>query len=87
MSIQGQGVDGVSVYLSEEASQAFFNNAGAKVYHLGRWTPQNPDPNAVYPRVLPTADNKHNNAISSFWLYDADYFRIKSIILGYSLSP
>lgn len=85
LSIQGQGVEGVSVYLSEEASQAFFNGAGAKNYHLGRWTADNPDPNAVYPRLLPTADNNHNSYTSSFWLFDADYFRIKSIILGYTL--
>lgn len=85
LSVQGQGVNDVMVYLDGEASQAFFNGAGAKVYHLGRWTTQNPDPNATYPRVLPSADNGHNRRSSSFWLYDADYFRIKSIILGYTL--
>ncbi|MRI62444.1 TonB-dependent receptor [Ornithobacterium rhinotracheale] len=85
LSIQGQGVDGVSVYLFEEATQAFFNGAGAKKYHLGRWTKENPNPNAVYPRLLPTSDNNHNGRKSSFWLYDADYFRIKNISLGYTL--
>lgn len=85
LSVQGQGVRDVMVYLSGEASQAFFNGAGAKEYHLGRWTPQNPDPNANYPRLLITSANAHNSIASSFWLYDADYFRIKSIILGYTM--
>ncbi|MGV4438290.1 SusC/RagA family TonB-linked outer membrane protein [Ornithobacterium rhinotracheale] len=85
LSIQGQGVDGVSVFLFEEATQAFFNGAGAKKYHLGRWTKDNPNPKANYPRLLPTADNNHNGRVSSFWLYDADYFRIKNISLGYTL--
>lgn len=85
LSIQGQGVNDVQVYLSGETSQAFFNGAGAKKYHLGRWTAENPNPNAIYPRILPTANNNQNVRTSSFWLYDADYFRIKSLIFGYTL--
>lgn len=85
LSIQGQGVADVMVYLSGETSQAFFNGASAKEYHLGRWTADNPNPNAIYPRLLPSADNKHNTRTSSFWLYNADYFRIKNIVLGYTL--
>lgn len=85
LSIQGQGVNDVMVHLSGETSQAFFNGAGAKEYHLGRWTAQNPNPNAVYPRLLVTSANAHNQRFSSFWLYDADYFRIKSIIFGYTM--
>lgn len=85
LSIQGQGVKDVLVYLDGEASQAFFNGAGAKEMHLGRWTAANPNPDAVYPRLLPTSDNAHNSRTSSFWLYSADYFRIKSLILGYTI--
>lgn len=84
-TIQGQGVNDVKVYLSAEASQAFFNGAGAKEFHLKRWTAANPDPNAAYPRILQTSDNKHNARTSSFWLFDADYFRVKNITLGYTV--
>ncbi len=83
--VQGQGVSDVKVYLSAEASQAFFNGASAKTYHLNRWTKENPNPNAAYPRILPSGDNRHNQVASSFWLYDASYFRIKNISLGYTL--
>lgn len=85
LSVLGQGVANVKVFLEAEASQAFFNGAGAKVYHLSRWTAENPNPNADYPRILPSASNSHNRVASSFWLYDASYFRIKSFILGYTL--
>lgn len=85
LSVQGQGVNDVLVYLSGETSQAFFNGASAKEFHFGRWTKENPDANANYPRILPTADNNHNTRTSSFWLFDADYFRIKSLILGYTI--
>jgi TonB-linked SusC/RagA family outer membrane protein len=81
----GQGVSGVKVYLANEASQAFFNGAGVKEYVLGRWTAENPDPNAAYPRVLRSAANSQNLQLSSFWLFNADYFRVKSLSLGYSL--
>ncbi|WP_202986158.1 SusC/RagA family TonB-linked outer membrane protein [Pedobacter gandavensis] len=84
-SVLGQGVSGVKVYLDSEASQAFFNGAGVKQYQLGRWTTENPNPNAAYPRLLQSADNTQNLKQSSFWLFDADYFRIKSVTLGYTL--
>ncbi|MBS9767901.1 MAG: TonB-dependent receptor [Flavobacteriaceae bacterium] len=83
--VQGQGVGNVKVYLSGEASQAFFNGAGAKTYHLNHWTKENPDPNAAYPRILESGDNGHNRSLSSFWLYDASYFRIKNMSLGYTI--
>lgn len=85
LSVQGQGVNDVMVYLSGETSQAFFNGASGKEFHLGRWTKENPNPNAVYPRILPTASNNHNTRTSSFWLFDADYFRIKNLALGYTI--
>lgn len=83
-SLQGQGVRDVSVALTEEASFAFFNGAGVKKFHLGRWTTENPNPNAAYPKL--TAKDT-DRAFSSFWLFDADYFRIKNIMLGYTLRP
>lgn len=85
LNIQGQGVADVKVYLDSEASQAFFNGAGAKKYHLDRWTADNPSANASYPRLLPSGENKHNQVLSSFWLYNASYFRIKNLALGYTI--
>ncbi|GAO42784.1 SusC/RagA family TonB-linked outer membrane protein [Flavihumibacter petaseus] len=85
LNIMGQGVSGVSLYLPLEASWAFFNGAGVREYNLHRWTKENPDPNAAYPRLLMSADNTQNQVNNSFWLYDGDYFRIKVLSLGYSL--
>lgn len=84
-SLLGQGVTDVKVYLDSEASQAFFNGAGVKEYMLDRWTIDNPNSNAAYPRVLSSADNTQNLKQSSFWLFNASYFRIKSLTLGYNL--
>ncbi|WP_052266470.1 TonB-dependent receptor [Pedobacter kyungheensis] len=81
-SVLAQGVGNVKTYLEMEASQAFFNGAGVKNYVLDRWTVNNPDPNAAYPRV--TSDTQ-NFGLSSFWLFDASYFRVKAITLGYTI--
>lgn len=87
LSVVGQGVTNVQVYLDKESSQAFFNGGGAKQYVLdNRWTPENPNPNALYHRVLPDGGGIQNIGVTSdFWLFDASYFRIKSVTLGYSL--
>ncbi len=81
-NILTQGVSNVKVYLEAEASQAFFNGAGVKNYVLDRWTVSNPDPNAAYPRVT---NDTQNFGLSSFWLFDASYFRVKAITLGYTI--
>ncbi|WP_316789354.1 TonB-dependent receptor [Pedobacter frigoris] len=81
-SLLTQGVSDVKVYLEAEASQAFFNGAGVKNYVLDRWTVDNPNPNAAYPRVT---NNTQNFGMSSFWLFDASYLRVKAITLGYTI--
>ncbi|PTT01312.1 TonB-dependent receptor [Pedobacter sp. HMWF019] len=82
LSVLTQGVSNVKVYLEEEASQAFFNGAGVKNYVLDRWTVDNPNPNAPYPRVT---NDTQNFGLSSFWLFDASYLRVKAITLGYTI--
>lgn len=85
-SVITYGVSDVDIYLNNEASYAFFNGAGVKSYHMQRWTKENPDPRAAYPRLLIGADaTQNNNQNSSFWLYNAAYFRIRAISLGYTL--
>ncbi|WP_165501334.1 TonB-dependent receptor [Pedobacter psychrodurus] len=80
------GVAKVKTYLGQEASAPFFNGANAKVQLLNRWTKENPDPNADFPRTLLTADAGHNiDQLSSFYLFSGSYFRVRGITLGYTL--
>jgi len=85
LSVMGQGAANVQVYLNNEASQAFFNGANVPTYVMKGWTAENQNPNAPYPRLLFTADDPQANIASSFWLFDASYFRIKTMTLGYTL--
>lgn len=82
-SLLGSGVSNVKVYLEAEASQAFFNGAGVKSYVLDRWTIDNPSQSASYPRLSRTGTV--NFATSDFWLFNASYFRVRSLSLGYTI--
>ena len=50
--------------------------------HLNRWTVENPD-EGYYPRMSMVTSN--NNKISSFWVRDAAYCRLKNLQLSYTL--
>lgn len=83
----GQGVSGVKVGFENDALVPFFEGGNARAFHLKRWTTENPNPQAVYPRIYGggTFDN-YNREFSEFSLFDADYFRVKNIAFGYKLS-
>lgn len=60
------------------------NNVISKV--LDRWTEDNPNPNAWYPRLtagMSTTDNNYVN--STHWLKDGSYIRLKQASIGYTL--
>ena len=51
----------------------------------GRWTEENPDPNAIYPRLISKAPEGFNNyQNSTYWLRNAAFLRLKNIELGYT---
>ncbi|UKJ08483.1 SusC/RagA family TonB-linked outer membrane protein [Solitalea lacus] len=51
---------------------------------LDRWTPENPNPNAFYPRLSTSVTSTTNYYESTRWLRRADYLRLKSAELGYN---
>lgn len=67
-----------------------FNGGGGltNAYSIAtdRWTPENPDPNAFYPRLAyGEAENKNNTQPSSWWVKDVSFMRLKSAQLAYNL--
>lgn len=58
------------------------SNVLKNVYY-NRWTVDNPDPNAKYPRVT-RIPNPNNNQSSTFWQVSGDYIRLENIEIGYS---
>ena len=81
-SAQFQGARDFNVYLSEEAAFPFFNGGKVLRQHLDRWTPDNPG--AKYPRTL--TEDTNNRVVSSFWLQNANYIRLKNVEVGYNFS-
>ena len=81
LSMLWQGAFDVDAYYTGEAAYAFFNSGKVLQKHLDRWTPDNFD--ATYPRI--TRNSQINYSVSSFWLQNASYLRLKNISLGYNL--
>ena len=80
----GQGVSGTSVAFESEQVFAFMLNSNPRKYHLSRWNEDNPNPNAACPRLYGgNYYDEYNKHFSDYQLFDADYFRIKTISLGY----
>ncbi|RAV98037.1 SusC/RagA family TonB-linked outer membrane protein [Pseudochryseolinea flava] len=52
---------------------------------LKRWTEENPDPNASWPRLERSATKSQES--SDFWVRDTRYVRMKNLTLGYNFSP
>lgn len=82
-----QGVGNMDIWLNGEGLVPFqqglsrgnmFNNV------TDRWTVENPDPNAFYPRLGAGTIND-NYTRSSWWIQNGRYLRLKSLQLTYKL--
>lgn len=86
-----QGVSGADRQISGDGIIPFNNGGGADRSNLyaiaeNRWTPENPDPHAFYPRLAyGQAANANNSVTSSWWIKDISFIRLKSVDLGYFL--
>src|SRR5690554_5645935 len=77
-----QGVGKVDGYLTGTARHAYISESAIpQEVHLDRWTPDNPG--ASYPRL--TYQQSYNQRLSTYWLEDASYLRLKNIQVGYTL--
>lgn len=49
------------------------------------WSEDNPDPDALYPRLgLQTSETQNNSVASTYWMRNGNFLRFKMIELGYS---
>lgn len=86
-----QGVANVTLYLKQSAIIPLYYERSAQKWHLERWTEErylSGEP-ISYPRML--SDNVNSpsfidqNPMSTFWLYDASYLRLRNLEFAYSL--
>lgn len=81
LSLLFQGATNRNFYMTATAAFPFENGASATKQQMDYWTPQNPD--ARSPRLTPTPA-PNNTQVSSWWLLDASYLRLKTGELGYN---
>lgn len=82
-----QGVTGVNGRLDNAAGLAFVNQGGIQRWQAEeRWSPENPNPNAEYPRleIIPNGGTP-NSLLSSFWVLNASYLKLRNVRLSYDL--
>lgn len=86
-----QGVLGADRLLSGDGIIPFNNSIGAERSNLflraeDRWTEENPNPNAFYPRLAYGNNANKNNAVAStWWVKDISFLRLKTMDMGYNL--
>lgn len=81
-----QGVGNVSLRMYNMHPFADASHFGYNITQYiadNHWSESNPDVNAAYPRLSSTL-NVNNNQVSSFWVKNATYLRLKNAEIGYT---
>ncbi len=76
-----QGAFDCKRYYNGESSYAFYNSASCQNKHWNRWSEENPD--GTFPRL--SLSSQTNYVLSTFWLQDASYVRLKNLMLSYTM--
>lgn len=79
----GQGVAGNQIF--QGLRRLDITNANWQTDALGRWT--GPGTSTTFPRIVNGDPNKNFQNPSSFYLEKGDFFRLKTLQIGYSLPP
>ena len=81
LNVLFQGVRGVDRLLMGNGNLPMPDNrSNVLTYWMDRWTPENPSQN------LPRVGGQNNDLVSSFYVQDASYLRLKNIEIGYTLN-
>jgi TonB-linked SusC/RagA family outer membrane protein len=77
-----QGATNFNKMFSDESMVPFSNGNTPLKIMMDRWTPDNPD--ARFPRTVFNG-SPNNRHVSTFWMQDATYLRLKNIQVSYDL--
>lgn len=82
-----QGTALVDFYFGNDFMPFRFGSTQGGLYSniLDRWTPDNPDQNAFYPRLSYGSDINQNYSNSSHWVMNGRFLRLKTLDVGYTL--
>lgn len=81
-----QGLGGHKRLIGSYMAYAFYNGGQIQRWQVdNRWTTENPEKGAKYPRLETLNMNNTNLQVSDYWLRDASFLRCKNIQVGYTL--
>jgi TonB-linked SusC/RagA family outer membrane protein len=82
-----QGLGGHQRLIGSYMAYAFYNGGQIQRWQVNnRWTNENPNKWAKYPRLETLNMNDPNLQVSDYWVRDASFLRIKNVQLGYTFS-
>ncbi len=73
-------------FIDTDGASTLSNNALLQVYADSYWSESNRDLTAIWPRLSNTV-NSNNNAVSTWFMRNGAFLRLKTVEFGYSLSP
>lgn len=81
-----QGMGGYDRLIGSYMAYAFYNGGQIQQWQVdNRWTTDNPNKWAEYPRLETLNMNNANLQTSDYWVRDASFVRLKNIQLGYTI--
>ena len=81
-----QGLGGHKRLIGSYMAYAFYNGGQIQRWQVdNRWTEENPNKWAAYPRLETMNMSNGNLQVSDYWIRDASFLRMKNIQLGYTL--
>jgi TonB-linked SusC/RagA family outer membrane protein len=81
-----QGLGGHKRLIGSYMAYAFYNGGQIQRWQAdSRWTTENPDKWAAYPRLETLNMNNTNLQVSDYWVRDASFIRLKNVQLGFTL--
>lgn len=83
LNVLFQGVGKCDGYINNFGIYPFWNSGTIQYEHLDRWTVENQNINATFPRF--TIGHPNNEKASEYWVKDASYLRLKNLQIGYTL--
>lgn len=82
-----QGLAGWQKQMNNYQAFAFFNGGQIQRWQVeNRWTTENPNPNALYPKLTSLNEGSGIVQTSTFWNRDASFARLKSLQVGYTFN-
>lgn len=83
-SVSMSGVGKRDVLLTGDLVLPLYNAGKIQQWHTEKcWTPDRPD--AKYPILAPTSIGSNDNQVSSTWVFNGAYLRVRNITVGYTL--